>query len=157
MLSMFMLMGCFIGTFLAGIGGFTFSSELSTLNKNLAIVILLGSILGLILTIGSLCLFCTYSKFFGVIMRRGYRGRTVIINTHNPGSASTDPNIFLTSNAQSAANNAQISQLERQNQLLQQQLELQKQLNQQQQFGGGFSQPPPPPAYDSSSVYPPTH
>ncbi|KAL4222394.1 hypothetical protein ACF0H5_018433 [Mactra antiquata] len=170
-LSMFMIMGCFMGVVLAGIGGFGFSdhNDRSSLNKSLAVVILVGCIVGLFLTIGSLCIVCTYGRYFGIVITSGHRGRTVIINTNTTGNqivgmqpVTTHGAVFQTDYGMGMGTNQsqQISELEQQNRLLQQQLELQRQLNQAQQqqqpYGGGFQQPPPPPMYPGNAAYPPT-
>ncbi|KAL4222395.1 hypothetical protein ACF0H5_018434 [Mactra antiquata] len=154
--SMFMIMGCILGLAFAAVGGFGFSDhdDRSSLNKLLILVILVGCIVGLFLTIGSLCIVCIYGRYFGVVIRSGRRQRTIIINTNMAGQPGTTHTAAL---AQSEQN----SQLEEQNRLLQQQLELQIQLNQAQQqqksYGGGFQQPPPPHMYaDNNAPYPPT-
>ncbi|KAL4220608.1 hypothetical protein ACF0H5_021005 [Mactra antiquata] len=149
MTSFFLIFGCIVGLIMAGIGGIANSDELSSLNNTLAIVIMVGCIIGLVCSIGSICVVSTYGKYFGLIMKRsGRKGRMVMVNIHATGV--NDSTVHPTGNS------SRVNELQRENELIQQQIELQKQLNQQQQYGGGFTGgPPPPPAYTSDPVYPP--
>ncbi|XP_045157701.1 uncharacterized protein LOC123523966 isoform X1 [Mercenaria mercenaria] len=170
-LSMFTIMGCFIGCVSAGVGGLSSSGfddddeDEDGPKKTLAVIILVGCIGAIFLTIFSMCIVCTYSSYFGVVIQRGRRGRMVFIN--NTGQTAGMPTTIHTTTFQTTpqTNSNQVSQLEAQNRLLQQQLELQRQLFQQQQqqqqqtqYSGGFYPPPPPPSYglnDSAPSAPP--
>ncbi|XP_060556700.1 ALK tyrosine kinase receptor-like [Ruditapes philippinarum] len=170
-LSMFTIMGCFIGCVSAGVGGFSSTSssfrdedeEDDGPKKTLALIILLGCIGAIFLTIFSMCIVCTYGSYFGVHIQRGRRGRMVFINTNGQ---STMPTVFQTNTVQTGmhVNDAQISQLEAQNRLLQQQLDLQRQMFEQQQQQQQQQQtqystgvyPPPPPSYPGFSTTGPT-
>ena len=172
-------MACFIGCIFAGIGGISpgMSSrydyddddnekETEEKRKNLAIVILVGCILGLVLTIFSMKSVCTYGSYFGVIMRRNRRGKMMLINSGRvPGEASTTNHgistiQMATSMPAPKLKSNRVENLERENQLLQQQLDLQKQLfdqqqqqQQQMQLQNQSAGVYPPPSYDA--VYPP--
>ncbi|XP_045194337.2 uncharacterized protein LOC123549960 [Mercenaria mercenaria] len=163
-MSMLLLPACFIGGVLTGIWGL----DAEDINRTLAAIILAGCILTCFVTIVSMCTVCAYGKHFGVHINR--RGRRTVIITDNSTAFSrssegthdrsggmvlhSNVNVFTTD-----TNHQHISQLEQQNQLLQQRLALQQQMlmqqqqqEQQQQFSGGVY--PPPPAYEDPT-YPP--
>jgi hypothetical protein len=173
-------MGCFIGSIFAGVGGISKGlstydyddddkddeEELMKKRQLLATLILVGCILGLFATIFSMCTVCTYSSYFGVVMKRNRRGKMTLINTGQlPGETTTTSNQMSTiqitrSLPAPKMRNNRVDDLEKENRLLQQQLELQKQLNEQKQQQQMLQQtqysdvyPPPPPSYDV--VYPP--
>ncbi|XP_053395961.1 uncharacterized protein LOC123523965 [Mercenaria mercenaria] len=165
-LAMFTIMGCFIGCVGAGLGGLSSSSsyydddeEEDSPKKTLAIIILVGCIGAIFLTIFSMCVVCTYSSYFGVVIQRGRRGRMVFINTG--GSSTMSSTVHAATLQPTPHTSNQVDELEKQNRLLQQQLDLQKQIQQQQQqnqYSGGFYPPPPPPSYGadgSAPEYPP--
>lgn len=179
MLSIFMIMGCFAGTVLAGVGGFGFSHFRENkdyyyyVKQKYAAAILALCIISLFVTICSLCTLCTmYKSYFGVAInnRRGARvviwtntgtGNAVITQTQTFGNYPTNATGF----GMGSASNDQIRQLQEQNRLLQEQLELQRQLQQNQNpqqnlYGGGYYPPPPPPSYGFSgglSAPPPSY
>ena len=164
-LSMFLIMGCFMSVVMAGIGGFNsgLHEEIDPNVKKLAGAIIALCILVLAINVFGMCTLCTYGSFFGVNMQRRHRGVWVTQNAngttvvtmaqnntggHQMGGMQTDPA------AQS---------LQEQNRLLQQQIQLQQQLinqqqqqQQQQQTQYGF-QPTAPPTYGmNNTAYPPT-
>lgn len=163
---MFTIMGCFVGCVSAGVGGFSSfgfdddEEEDDGTKKKLAILILIGCIGAIFLTIFSMCIICTYGSYFGVNIRHGRRGRMVVMYNNGQTMVGTvnQPNTFQTS---MQTNNQQISQLEAQNRLLQQQLDLQRQMFEQQQqqqqqqpqYPTGVY-PPPPPSYGFSNTGP---
>lgn len=171
--SMFMIMGCFAGSVLAGIGGISDFGEPSEgeyyeTKKTLAVVILVLCIVALGVAIASLCVVCTYGAYFGVIIQNRRGGRVVIWNnTGTSGTVTMHTTAYgmgginsapfnTTTYGMNTQNDEQIRNLQEQNRLLQQQLELQRQLNQQQQYSGGYY-PPPPASYGNQSAPPPSY
>ena len=72
-LSMFLVMGCFMSCVLAGIGGLnepSFTADLSNYNesavKTLTVAIIVGSIAVLLLDVFGICIVCAYGSYFGV-------------------------------------------------------------------------------------------
>jgi hypothetical protein len=140
------------------------------MNKNIAIIILTAIICVFVVTIISMGTIRSYGKYFGVIIdKRGRRTVFVSNNTSDNGAGvdrshqssggvvvHNNMNIFSTD-----TNQQHVSQLERENRLLQQQLALQQQMMSQQRqqqppFPGGMYPPPPPSYSDTDPAYPPT-
>ncbi|XP_060596974.1 uncharacterized protein LOC132750921 [Ruditapes philippinarum] len=171
-LSTLLIPGCFIGCIFTGIWGLNSDEdeENSQTNKNIAIIILTAIICVFVVTIISMGTIRSYGKYFGVIIdKRGRQTVFVSNNTSDNGAGvgranqsssgvvvHNNMNIFSTD-----TNQQHVSQLERENRLLQQQLALQQQMmsqqrQQQQQFTGGMYPPPPPSYSDTDPAYPPT-
>ena len=166
-LSMFLLMGCFMSCVLAGIGGLnepSFTADLSKYNesavKTLTVVIIVGSIAVLLLDVFGMCIVCTYGSYFGVQINQ--RGRAAVIrfnqgpdgtmvitsqttpgynsgfNTANMSMGNMFGNMGGQPSAFSTGGAADVHSLQEQNRLLQEQVRLQQQLlNQQQQQQAG--------------------
>lgn len=153
-LSIFMIMGCLMGSMYAGMGGFGVSTydDDDGSKKTLAVIIFIGCIVATIVTIYSLCIMCTYGSYFGVHMQRG---RMTVWNTGTMGTTTIHTTTPFQTTTFATGNNQQISQLEQQNRLLQQQLELQRQMIQQQtQYPGGVYPPPSQSTYGMNPAYP---
>ena len=164
-LSMFTFGGCLFGVIFAGMGScedYSYYDDYYTCPPERDIIrycLITGILIGLVVNIVSMCTVCAYGKIFGVMMRRGRRGRTVMsIDTSPDGTrnARAQLGLFATSlqtntiqaNNFGVGNEARMQQLTRENELLQQNLELQRQLQQQQQQqpqNTGAVYPPPPP------------
>ncbi|XP_052247692.1 uncharacterized protein LOC127855845 isoform X2 [Dreissena polymorpha] len=162
--SAFHFAGCFVGFIMAGIGGFAISTSIFEKEipyqgtiKVLAAAIIVGCILELAVSIYGYCIICTY----GVQMNRN-RGAVIMI--HQPNGAGTatvitntgggfglnDPYMFTTGGGfnNPGTTNANVQALQEENRLLQEQLRLQRELNQQRNQPFGFQgQLPPPPSY----------
>ncbi|XP_052806929.1 uncharacterized protein LOC128236111 [Mya arenaria] len=163
-LSMFLFMGCFIGTILAGIGGmntdtYGFDDEGTGYEdkvKLLAGIIIAGCILALGVNIFGMFIVCTYGSYFGVRVQNRRNGRTVILFEHT-GTVSTTNTAYGGSGMGGMGTNANTQNLQEQNRLLQEQLRLQQELinTQQRAQGPQFGVYPPPPAnYPSGGTYP---
>ncbi|XP_052803257.1 uncharacterized protein LOC128233564 [Mya arenaria] len=164
-LSMFLFMGCFIGTILAGIGGLGHSSYFDEKTgyedkvKTLSGIIIAGCILTLGVNVFGMCIVCTYGSYFGVHIQNRQRGRAVI-TFGTTGTGTNTAFVTHTGGLQMGGMgaNADIQTLQEQNRLLQENLRLQQELfNQQQRAQGnqyGFN-PPPPSNYPPGGVYPP--
>ena len=159
-LAMFVFMLAFMGIVFAGIGSCdvsTYSTFDDTVTcppeRDIIRYVIIGlSIAAILVTIFNMYIVCTYGKYFGVVMtRRGRRGRMIM--TLNPASVTGNSGATSMNANNIALNNAvqenQMQQLQRQNELLERQLQLQQQLNQQTPT----YPPPPPPSY--GSAYPP--
>ena len=177
------LMGCFIGVVMAGVGGFGFRTSIfeeevphqGTI-KGLAVAIIVGCILELAVSICGCCIICTYGSYFGVQMNRNRRaviminqpngaGTATIITNTGGGFGLNDPYMFTTgvSFNNPGTTNANVQALQEENRLLQEQLRLQRELNQQRNQPFGFQGQPPPPSYEfygsmnNPSVPPPSY
>ena len=151
-------MMCFMGLVFAGIGSCDLWDEECPPERDIIRYTIIGlMVVALLTNIFTMYIVCTYGSYFGVVMRRGRRGRMVMsidtanVSVNRPGTLATN-SFGLTG----GMNNSRMQQLERENELLQRQLELQRQLNQQNQQGGMYP-PPPPPNYGFSqgTAYPP--
>lgn len=160
-MSMFLIMGCFMGVVMAGIGGFNagFDDEINSNSQTLAGVIIGLCILVLAINVCGMCILCTYGTYFGVIIQRRYNRGVFVAQNMNGTTVVT---MAGTNNTGAFQNNPQVETLQAQNRLLQQQIELQQQMinqqQQQQQAQYGFQQPPaygmPSPAYPPAASYP---
>ena len=166
-LAMFTFMGCFIGLVFAGIGTCDndsyFDDDVECPPERAAIryAIIVLVVVAILTNIFSMYIVCTYGSYFGVVMTsRGRRGRFVmaINTTANTPVYNTHP-VTGTYTSDIGRNEARTQELERQNALLQQQLELQRQYNQNPPpYSGGY--PPPQPAtyggFSTDPAFPPT-
>ena len=153
-LSMFTFGGCIFGIIFAAMGScndYTFDYYYCPPERDIIrYCIIAGVCVALVVNIVAMCTVCNYGKVFGVVMRRGHRGRTVMsIDTSAGGQQSAQigfaggyaANSFQINSL--GGNDARMQQLARENELLQQNLALQRQLQQQQQNAGTL---PPAPA-----------
>jgi len=89
-LSMFLVLGCFMSCVLAGIGGLnepSFTADLSNYNesavKMLTVIIIVGSIAVILLDVFGICIVCAYGSYFGVqINDRGTDQSAEVIRFH---------------------------------------------------------------------------
>ncbi|KAH3715986.1 hypothetical protein DPMN_058702 [Dreissena polymorpha] len=163
-LSFFLVIGCFVGLFLAGIGGLSiFYDEVPYQGtiKGLSATILVGCILEMALGIFGFYVICAYGKYFGYHIVSNNRRAVIIIKQPNSiGTAQVmtntsafvlnDPYMFTAGGGfnNAGTTNANVQALQEQNRLLQEQLRLQQELNQQRNQPFGFEgQPAPPPSY----------
>ncbi|XP_052247673.1 uncharacterized protein LOC127855836 isoform X2 [Dreissena polymorpha] len=181
--AMFQFMGCFIGVVMAGVGVFGFSTSIFEKEvphrdtiKGLAVAIIVGCILELAVSIWGICIICTYGSYFGVQMNRN-RGPVIMVNQPNGtgtatvitntggGFGSNDTYMFTTGGGFNTpgTTNANVQALQEENRLLQEQLRLQRDLNQQRNQPFGFQGQPSPPSYgfygsmNNPSVPPPSY
>lgn len=167
-LAMFTFMGCFIGLVFAGIGtcdddDFYYDSDEIVCPPErdairYAIIVLV--VVAILTNIFSMYIVCTYGSYFGVVMTRGRRGRMVmtINTTANTPVYNTHP-VTGTYTSDIGRNDQRMQQLERQNALLQQQLELQRQFAQNPPpYSGGYPPPPQPATYgfNTDPAFPPS-
>ena len=157
-LCMFIFMMCFMGLIFAGISSCdTWTTEDCPPERDIIRYCILAlTACAIPINIFNMYIVCTYGSYFGVVMRRGRRGRMVmsIDTTNRTGTIGiTNANTFAVNNA---FGDARTQQLQRENELLQRQLELQRQINQQNQPGGTVPPPPPPNyGYSQDVAYPP--
>ena len=158
-LSMFTFGTCIFGMIFAGMGScedynYFYDYTCPPERDIIRYCIIVGIVIALIVNIVSMCTVCAYGKIFGVVMRRGHRGRTVMsIDTSANGARTAQAQLGLASNYAAntfqvnsfGGNEARMQQLARENELLQQNLELQRQLQQRQQQNTDPAYPPPPP------------
>jgi len=165
--SIFLVVGCFMSCFLAGVGGLnepSITADLSKYNeravKTLTVIIIVGSIAVLLLDIFGMCIGCTYGSYFKVQINQ--RGRAAYIrfneepdettvitsqttpgyssgfNTANTSMGNSFGNMGGQRTAFSTVGVADVHSLQEQNRLLREQVRLQQQLlNQQQQQQAG--------------------
>lgn len=159
-LSLFTFMGCFIGLVFAGIGSCdAFDDECSPERDTIRYAIIGLVVVAILANIFSMYIVCTYGSYFGVVMTRGRRGRMVmtINTTANTPVYRTQP-VTGTYTSDVGRNDARLQQLERENELLRRQLELQRQHNQNPPpYAGGY--PPPQPAtygFNTDPAFPPS-
>ncbi|KAH3699659.1 hypothetical protein DPMN_074619 [Dreissena polymorpha] len=147
-LSYLMLMGCIMGTAIAGIMGLSFGKDQAEnidAVRALASVILVLCLATLGVIVFGLCIGCTFGVHFGVVRTRR-RGNVIIINNgtaglapgggfNGTGTGYGNQTIFTTS--------GDMVTIQEQNRILQDQIRL----LQQHQQGGGYQPNAPPPAY----------
>jgi len=159
-LSIFLVVGCFMSCFLAGVGGLnepSITADLSKYNeravKTLTVIIIVGSIAVLLLDIFGMCIGCTYGSYFKVQINQ--RGRAAFIRFNQEPNETT---VIMSQTApgynSSGATDVHSlqEQLQEQNCLLREQVRLQQQLLYQQQQQQmlqvgqfGYGMPPQPP------------
>ena len=142
-LAMFAFMFCFIGLIFAGLGACSsYREDVCKPERDTVRYAIVGLLVAAVLAnILSIYIVCTYGSFFGVVLTQGRRGRAILI-LDQPHGAGITTDTLATNNL--GVNVGGMQQLQRQNELLQQQLQLQQQLNQQNQFGRAYLIPPPP-------------
>ena len=148
--NMFGFMGCFMGVMWTGVLGCM--SDCSEEEENVRYAILAGIAAAILFNIISMYTVCTYGKYFGFIITSHRRAVIVMGNQHNSMFDSE-----LDTGLGGSRGNARMQQLRRENEMLQQQLELQRQVGQPSPVhtGVGIAPPPPPPATYGFTAGPP--
>ena len=158
-LCMFTIMLSFMGLLFAGMGSCSTwgddddcSPERTTVRY--AIMGLLVAAIGT--AIVNIYVVSTYGSYFGVVIS-SVRRRHVMLAVGNTGVFAGGEGGMGVVNGGLPGTDLRAQQLQRENELLQRQLQMQQQLNQQGQFGA-FSTPRPPPSsygYPQANIPPP--
>ena len=147
--------GCFIGVILAAVSGCDASMNdvCNPRKADLRYSILAGCLLAVLSSIFTIYHARSYGGLFGLVMRTRGKRRVIMKidttcsattnNTPTSGNPVAPVTTQATATANNNRNNERMEQLERENELLQRQLQLQKELNEHQQRGGLYPAPPP--------------
>ena len=153
----FVFMGCLPSLMFTAMNfGCSFDDDCSSERDHIRYAIIAGIVVAILTGIFSMFIVCTYGKYFGFIITSGRRRMIVTLDDHHLAGGpmyGSDLAHATQMGLGGSQNSPRMQQLARENELLQQQLELQKQIGQQQPLNTGVGYPPPPPPPPPPATY----